>query len=91
MCGFISIASIFPQTSHTWLSYGNNELIHRGPDGQGEWRSEDGRVGLAHRRPSVLDLSDSANHNGRLQKALHTITKVNLAQLINEEIMGSIL
>ena len=61
MCGFVGIVSISPQASHTWLSCGNNEMIHRGPDSQGEWWSEDGRVGLAHRRLSVLDLSDSAD------------------------------
>lgn len=36
-------------------------MRHRGPDHQGEWWSEDGRVGLAHRRLSILDLS-SAGH-----------------------------
>ena len=61
MCGFVGVASISPQTSRTWLSYGSNEMFHRGPDGQGEWWSKDGRVGLAHRRLSVIDLSDSAN------------------------------
>jgi asparagine synthase (glutamine-hydrolysing) len=32
----------------------------RGPDGSGEWFSADGRVGLAHRRLSIIDLSDAA-------------------------------
>lgn len=32
-------------------------MVHRGPDDKGEWWSEDGRVGLGHRRLSVLDLS----------------------------------
>ncbi len=32
-------------------------MLHRGPDGAGEWWSEDGRVGLGHRRLSILDLS----------------------------------
>ncbi len=30
---------------------------HRGPDEQQQWQSEDGRVGFAHRRLSIIDLS----------------------------------
>lgn len=36
-------------------------MIHRGPDDTGAWISPDGRAGLAHRRLSVLDLSDCAH------------------------------
>ena len=32
-------------------------LTHRGPDDAGVWVSNDGRVGLGHRRLSILDLS----------------------------------
>lgn len=32
-------------------------MAHRGPDGTGEWWSSDGRVGLAHRRLAIIDLS----------------------------------
>ncbi|WP_088284878.1 asparagine synthase (glutamine-hydrolyzing) [Ideonella sp. A 288] len=32
-------------------------LYHRGPDDGGQWLSDDGRVGLGHRRLSILDLS----------------------------------
>ena len=32
----------------------------RGPDGCGEWVAPDGRVGLAHRRLAIIDLSDAA-------------------------------
>ena len=32
-------------------------MHHRGPDDAGEWWSSDGRVGLAHRRLSILELS----------------------------------
>ena len=35
-------------------------MAARGPDGLGEWFSEDGRVGLGHRRLSIIDLSDRA-------------------------------
>src|SRR5262245_4935939 len=33
-------------------------MAARGPDGAGEWISEDGRIGLAHRRLSIIDLSN---------------------------------
>ena len=36
-------------------------LHHRGPDDQGVWSSPDGRVGLGHRRLSIIDLS-AAGH-----------------------------
>src|SRR5258708_17671766 len=32
-------------------------MYSRGPDGEGEWFSSDGRVGLGHRRLSIIDLS----------------------------------
>ncbi|MBF0323902.1 MAG: asparagine synthase (glutamine-hydrolyzing) [Alphaproteobacteria bacterium] len=32
-------------------------MIARGPDGHGLWRSDDGCVGLAHRRLAIIDLS----------------------------------
>ena len=36
-------------------------MVHRGPDGGGTWISPDGRVGLAHRRLSIIDLSTAAS------------------------------
>ncbi|MBI5420539.1 MAG: asparagine synthase (glutamine-hydrolyzing) [Deltaproteobacteria bacterium] len=35
-------------------------MAHRGPDGAGTWISRDGRVGLGHRRLSIIDLSECA-------------------------------
>jgi asparagine synthase (glutamine-hydrolysing) len=35
-------------------------MAARGPDGAGDWIASDGRVGLGHRRLSIIDLSDHA-------------------------------
>jgi asparagine synthase (glutamine-hydrolysing) len=43
------------------LSAMRDAMIHRGPDGGANWISPDGRVGLAHRRLSILDLSAAAS------------------------------
>ncbi|HTP61557.1 MAG TPA: asparagine synthase (glutamine-hydrolyzing) [Burkholderiales bacterium] len=36
-----------------------DSMVRRGPDGAGAWLSADRRVGLAHRRLSVIDLSEA--------------------------------
>ncbi len=48
-----------------------DHMIARGPDGSGEWYSQDRRVGLAHRRLAIIDLSESgaqpmSGEDGRL-------------------------
>src|SRR5262245_43838076 len=37
-----------------------DRMAARGPDGKGEWVSQDGRAAFAHRRLSIIDLSDAA-------------------------------
>lgn len=61
MCGFVGIASKSCITSRTWLSVGSDALTHRGPDDRGEWWSDNGQVGLAHRRLSIIDLSPAGH------------------------------
>lgn len=61
MCGLVGVAAPRPQLDRAWLPDAGRTLSHRGPDDAGEWWSEDGRVGLAHRRLSIQDLS-SAGH-----------------------------
>jgi len=39
------------------LARASATLRHRGPDDEGVWLSADGRVGLAHRRLAIIDLS----------------------------------
>ncbi len=43
------------------LDAARDSMRHRGPDDAGSWVSADGRVGLSHRRLSIVDLS-SAGH-----------------------------
>ena len=61
MCGIVGIVSNTPQAQRAWLAIGRDAMTHRGPDDAGEWWSADGRVGLAHRRLAVIDLT-SAGH-----------------------------
>lgn len=57
MCGIVGIVSSTPEVQRAWLSIGRDAMTHRGPDDAGEWWSADGRVGLAQRRLSIIDLS----------------------------------
>jgi asparagine synthase (glutamine-hydrolysing) len=57
MCGLVGIAVTTTLSNRTWLSIARDILTHRGPDDAGEWWADHGRVGLAHRRLSILDLS----------------------------------
>jgi len=63
MCGIAGIFAFDPragQVDREELRTIRDAMSPRGPDGFGEWLSADGRVGLAHRRLSIIDLSDAA-------------------------------
>lgn len=61
MCGIAGIVSKNPtEVSLDRLQKMTDSIIHRGPDGFGHWIAEGGRVGLGHRRLSILDLRESA-------------------------------
>ncbi len=62
MCG---IAGIFSYThekniEREILVEMRDAMTHRGPDGEGIWISDDGKVGLSHRRLSIIDLDPRA-------------------------------
>lgn len=57
MCGIIGVAGRAPQPDRDWVLRGRDAMAHRGPDDAGLWWSDDGRVGLAQRRLSIIDLS----------------------------------
>jgi len=63
MCGIVG-ALVFDKASfritEPYISRMRDVMTHRGPDGAGVWIATDGRVGLGHRRLSIIDLSDAA-------------------------------
>ncbi|HEX22442.1 MAG TPA: asparagine synthase (glutamine-hydrolyzing), partial [Chromatiales bacterium] len=64
MCG---IASVFayhrgaPPVEREELMRMRDSMAARGPDGEGLWVSDPGEIGLAHRRLSIIDLTDTAH------------------------------
>lgn len=61
MCGLVGVFGVRPVSDRSWLKSGNDIIMHRGPDSDGEWWSDDGRVGLAHRRLSIIDLTEAGH------------------------------
>ena len=59
MCGIAGIISLDPsKVSLDRLKLMTESIEHRGPDGHGHWISDSGKVGLGHRRLSIIDLSE---------------------------------
>ena len=83
MCGIIGIMSKSPVSDSSWLLIGRDKMTHRGPDSSGDWWSKDRRVGLGHRRLSIIDLSQSG------QQPMHDV-KEELCIVFNGEIYNFI-
>jgi asparagine synthase (glutamine-hydrolysing) len=62
MCGIVGILALGGESTvdRDLLCRMRDTMVHRGPDGAGVWVSADRRVGLGHRRLSILDLSTAA-------------------------------
>src|SRR5438093_10699293 len=63
MCGIAAIFSYRdgPRVDESELLKIRDRMTSRGPDGAGIWFSPDQRVGLAHRRLAIIDLSPSGS------------------------------
>ena len=64
MCGLAALFSYrsdAPKVDQLELKLINDRMVRRGPDGEGFWYSDDGRVGLSHRRLAIIDLSEMAH------------------------------
>jgi asparagine synthase (glutamine-hydrolysing) len=63
MCGVVGVyaySASAPVVDREELRKVRDHMAARGPDGAGEWYSADERVGLGHRRLSIIDLSERA-------------------------------
>src|SRR5438874_10980611 len=74
MCGIngaLTFANGTFRVTDRYISRMRDTMTHRGPDGGGTWVDAAGRVGLGHRRLSIIDLSTCAaqpmsNHDDTL-------------------------
>lgn len=73
MCGIVGSAEVYSSGPQPWLKVASHALYHRGPDEFGEWWSSCGRVGLAHRRLSIIDLSELGKQPMHSQSRLSSI------------------
>ena len=67
MCGVTGILHFerLEPVSADLLHRMNSTIVHRGPDGDGTYISSDGKVGLGHRRLSVIDIEGGNGSGGR--------------------------
>jgi asparagine synthase (glutamine-hydrolysing) len=61
MCGIYGLVRLDQAVDRGVLERQRDLLAHRGPDDKGTWISDCGRVGLAHRRLAVIDLSPAGH------------------------------
>lgn len=57
MCGILGLYSINKTMDQDVLTAMRDTMAHRGPDDAGLWISPNGRLGMAHRRLAIIDLS----------------------------------
>ena len=61
MCGLSAIYSYgaeAPPVDQRELNKISDHMTVRGPDGEGQWVSKNGKLGLAHKRLAIIDTSD---------------------------------
>ncbi len=83
MCGIAGIISKdSSQISTQSIKKMTDIIAHRGPDGEGQWISPNGLVGLGHRRLSIIDLRPEAD------QPMHYLTRYSI--VFNGEIYNYI-
>lgn len=75
MCGIAGVLSSNKQlVSLDRLKRMTDAILHRGPDGEGQWVNETGIVGFGHRRLSIIDLSEAGAQPMHFKNGRYTIT-----------------
>lgn len=74
MCGIAGIYYQNKKVQYSDLKIMADKLAHRGPDGEGIWINEDDNIGFAHRRLSIIDLSNNASQPMHYADERFTIT-----------------
>ena len=73
MCGIAGIINFNRQpVAHNQIKAMTDALIHRGPDGEGQYVDE--FVGLGHRRLAIIDLSPAGHQPMQTKDGQHTIS-----------------
>lgn len=73
MCGIAGIVGL--RAVNTAAVQAMTDLMaHRGPDGEGQWQSTDGKVCFGHRRLAIIDVSDNGAQPMRSADGTLTIT-----------------
>ena len=77
MCGIVAIYSYNKNSSiveRDEILRIRDHMVNRGPDAKGMWFSANSKVGLAHRRLSIIDLSNKAEQPMQSSKGESVIT-----------------
>ncbi len=87
MCGICGILDFKNPIDEQLVVRMRDAMIHRGPDDKGIYISQDRRIGLGHRRLSIIDLSEKARQP--MSNETHTIWLVCNGEIYNYEELSS--
>lgn len=94
MCGITGIFSYSadaPPVDQSALQPAHAALAARGPDGDGIWISDDRRTGFAHRRLSIIDLSEAGAQPMTINAAGRDLTIIFNGEIYNHEALRKML
>lgn len=74
MCGIAGILSFKSKVDKASIKIMTDKIIHRGPDGEGQWVNFEGKIGLGHRRLSIIDTSNDGKQPMHYLEERYTIT-----------------